>query len=387
MAQISSIDSQILDLPPSCCEFSPNHPEYFVIGTYYLEQQELASDSDKEHKTEETSLEAKAAQQRNGSVILYHLENDKLHWVYSLPTNFAILDLHFDLRNSPGVPENLFISANSTGSLAFYQMVLNDDGPTSVEQKSVCQLWDQSILVLSFAFHPSNDTLLGATLSTGEVALCRIDRRKCEAVSFLMNTSHTLEAWTLNFGIQPNQLFSGGDDAVLQRITLSEELGGSTEDDLDDIEPPPSVLWQNRKIHGAGVTAILPLTDTCCLTGSYDDYARIISVDKRPVCLSECNLGGGVWRLKLVSFRQCKESQSPGGQYDVIASCMHAGARLLRIELHPTPTITVLARFEEHQSMNYASDVQHVTSFGNYTVVSTSFYDKRLCLWRYPSPT
>jgi diphthamide biosynthesis protein 7 len=387
MSTITSIDSQILDLPPSCTEFSPNHPQYLVIGTYYLEKQEATGDRSEELGNEEAVAEASAVQQRNGSVILFRLENDKLRLIYSLPTNFAILDLHFDFWKSSHSPSDLFITANSTGSLAFYQIVLDNDSPSIVEQKSVCPLWDASILVLSFAFHPSNDTLIGATLSTGEVVLCRIDMAKYEVVSFLTSTSHTLEAWTLNFGIQPEQLFSGGDDAVIQRITLSEDLAESVQGDLDDFEPPSSVLWQNRKIHGAGVTAILPLTERCCLTGSYDDHVRIISVKNRPVCLSESNLGGGVWRLKLASSRYLKDSQPPRCQYDVIASCMHAGAQLLRIELDPTPTITVLAHFEEHQSMNYACDVQPADGFGDYTVVSTSFYDKRLCLWRYLFPT
>lgn len=37
----------------------------------------------------------------------------------------------------------------------------------------------------------------------------------------------------------------------------------------------------------------------------------------------------------------------------------------------------VLAKFEEHKSMNYGSDVQPSTGM----IVSTSFYDKLMCLW------
>ena len=51
-------------------------------------------------------------------------------------------------------------------------------------------------------------------------------------------------------------------------------------------------------------------------------------------------------------------------------------------------TFAVVARFVEHESMNYGSDVQPESEgmdregSRERMVVSTSFYDKRLCLWR-----
>lgn len=42
----------------------------------------------------------------------------------------------------------------------------------------------------------------------------------------------------------------------------------------------------------------------------------------------------------------------------------------------------VLGRFEEHRSMNYGSDVQPGDGRLR-TIVSTSFYDKLLCLWHF----
>jgi len=63
---------------------------------------------------------------------------------------------------------------------------------------------------------------------------------------------------------------------------------------------------------------------------------------------------------------------------------MHAGARVveLRRDAEGQWRIEVLARFEEHKSMNYGSDVQPADGRVK-TIVSTSFYDKLLCLWRY----
>lgn len=51
------------------------------------------------------------------------------------------------------------------------------------------------------------------------------------------------------------------------------------------------------------------------------------------------------------------------------------------------PRFEVLATFEENESMNYGSDVQprkeNGEDKGDLTVVSTSFYDKRVCLWKF----
>lgn len=46
----------------------------------------------------------------------------------------------------------------------------------------------------------------------------------------------------------------------------------------------------------------------------------------------------------------------------------------------------ILAKFEEHESMNYGSDVQpdlkeKKEEKEKKKIVSTSFYDRRLCLW------
>ena len=80
----------------------------------------------------------------------------------------------------------------------------------------------------------------------------------------------------------------------------------------------------------------------------------------------------------------------------LLASCMHAGTRILRLRSdgeHDGWRFEVLAKFEEHGSMNYGSDVQPLGLLDEgseaedvdsraRTVVSTSFYDKLLCVWR-----
>jgi len=64
---------------------------------------------------------------------------------------------------------------------------------------------------------------------------------------------------------------------------------------------------------------------------------------------------------------------------------MHAGTRVLRLrgrpEREPEWTLEVIGEFKEHRSMNYGSDVQPNDSNSLKIIVSTSFYDKLLCLW------
>jgi len=240
----------------------------------------------------------------------------------------------------------------------------------------VCQhiLADPVILVLSIAWHPSDPTILGFTLSDGRVGVAKVKKASGwsdgTAVEITELHRHELEAWTLAFDRgDATQVMSGGDDSAL-RCSSFVDTGG--------VVP----LWKSRKLHEAGVTAILPLTTDLMLTGSYDDHIRLISHQPsgRPQCLLECNLGGGVWRLKLLH-----EDYNDASGFTILASCMHAGTRVIRLRGDSSEdagwTIDIIGKFEEHRSMNYGSDVQP----GNgslETIMSTSFYDKLLCLWQ-----
>lgn len=75
---------------------------------------------------------------------------------------------------------------------------------------------------------------------------------------------------------------------------------------------------------------------------------------------------------------------------------MHAGTRIVQV-IHEEKKkkkdnddeeeewkFHILAKFEEHESMNYGSDVQpdlKKKEKEKKKIVSTSFYDRRLCLW------
>jgi diphthamide biosynthesis protein 7 len=74
---ITKVCAQILELPPSCVEFSPKQSDCFVIGTYNLEKDNNDDKSGgQDAEGNETPYERKP-QSRNGSLILCRLlDND-----------------------------------------------------------------------------------------------------------------------------------------------------------------------------------------------------------------------------------------------------------------------------------------------------------------------
>ncbi|KAL5354366.1 hypothetical protein ACLOAV_000455 [Pseudogymnoascus australis] len=240
------------------------------------------------------------------------------------------------------------------------------------------------------------------------------DFTQCTVLRDELSPHDDLEAWTLAFSparpdgkTMPQALYSGGDDSKLRCLAFSSLA--SLSHPLSDITAASPGGSRGMRGHEAGVTAILPLPlgteagKDILLTGSYDDTVRVFAAydyrsgeKSNPKVLLEKKLGGGVWRLKFMD----KESEKVAdGErcFRVLASCMHAGARILEIRGSKEGewTIEVLARFEEHKSMNYGSDVQPLKRKdwrGNKngdeeddddakerTIVSTSFYDRLLC--------
>lgn len=156
------------------------------------------------------------------------------------------------------------------------------------------------------------------------------------AVSLQDVHEHELEAWMMNFTPESLNVLSGGDDMVLQCSHVADDDDDNDDDDEseaeeeeeqkgDEVEDEQHVqktnkyktnlLWQNRKLHHAGITAILPLSETLVITGSYDDHIRLLQLpkipgDTRPKLLAELNLGGGVWRLKLLTTGRASSSSS-----------------------------------------------------------------------------
>jgi diphthamide biosynthesis protein 7 len=312
--------------------------------------------------------------------------------VQSVETEHGVLDLHF----SPRI-KNLMCTANSTGSISVYRFNTQQDDSVSISTSPVqISVTDSSsILVLALQWHPEKENTMAVTLSNGDVLSISLHMEALNSTfedalgqetKVLVNHttihSHELEAWTLAFTPLGRSVLTGGDDCVLQYSSLSLESG-----EENGTKATAQLIWSNRKLHNAGVTAILALSEKTFLTGSYDDHIRIIDATSgRPKIVTEFNLGGGVWRLS--PLRRISKDIESDGEYEIIvlASCMHAGARIVRVirDIGGNWLIEVLCRFEEHKSMNYGSDwVDDGNSKESRLIVSTSFYDKLVCLWRF----
>ncbi|KAL8711085.1 MAG: hypothetical protein Q9220_004466 [cf. Caloplaca sp. 1 TL-2023] len=337
-----------LELPPSCMEMDPLNPGVFLVGTYLLEDNP-----------------AKAAK-RSGSLLTFQM-------------------LGIDLRD-------LLAVATSAGTIALFHVDFKDKIPIR-DTYDMISVSTPEILVLSINWAPSSlyPSLVVATLSDGAIAILNA---KELSVLFKCTYSHSLEAWCVQWSFASGRiaLFSGGDDSVLYRHQIEADLKASTEFHV----PNPDVLFlQDSKTHGAGVTSIALLgvdrrNNEILLTGSYDEYVRILCIEplsKRARVLAEKRLDGGVWQLRQLDTPRHLITAAPGDNYFLIlASCMHDGCKVLDIRCSAEEiwTIEVLAKFQEHQSMNYASDARMGPSgqtIKDMTFVSTSFYDKKLCVW------
>ncbi|KAK0610470.1 hypothetical protein B0T17DRAFT_620946 [Bombardia bombarda] len=419
---LASLISLQLDLPPSCVEFCPAHPSYFLVGTYNLQKDEdaaaaIAENADAE-SDDDSLAEAtvKTPQSRNGSIIVYKVEDDKLIHIQTKPQPSALLDLHF---NPHACKHDICGVVSSTGTLAMFKLDPSGEQPLkhlktmdmATMSKDADGAIDTDTLFTSFCWHPTRADMVAITTSAGHVYLVDLGVSEGSWVLYPEPIiTHTLEAWTVSIspflgtttgqpyeGLQKNEssfgVYSGGDDSALryQRCTL-----GAADAD-DETQHPVDItshMGARFKGHEAGVTAILPLCLTkdgaeLVITGSYDDHIRLFSISAQPYgpsraeILAKSNLGGGVWRLKLIDL---DDGIADGHSWRarLLVSCMHAGARI--VELIRTADgkyqFRTIGRFEEHKSMNYGSDLQPGWT-EDLSIVSTSFYDKLLCLWKF----
>lgn len=345
-------------------------------------------------------------------------------------------------RLSPGQPSSTLTESEAA--------VLQPLSPSGLE----IQNSDENALLTYFAWHPTVPGLMAVTTNTGKVQFVQIDddyqkatalgspaiehgAEICRGYQSVEDSERPvieepMEAWFVAFSglweestkssepLLLSTVFSGGDDSSLR--LRSYRLAGKDDPDTskasdeqstdDPDDGPVRYHYAGKAItgHNAGVTAILPLPFTMSegsqvvLTGSYDDNLRVWAITPphknygRPKTrlLAEENLGGGVWRLKVIEELSSMSGAGPWTAV-VLASCMHAGARVIRIrggaDLGQDLEIQVLAKFEEHKSMNYGSDYSRVEVMlardggkSEVVCVSTSFYDRLLCVWNFEAP-
>jgi len=217
---------------------------------------------------------------------------------------------------------------------------------------------------------------------------------------------HDLEAWCCAFSEYSDRVavYSGGDDSKVRVVDLVRDKV-VIRNDIVPKEVLDDGVANMYSDFEAGVTSILMLpfltrSGNCIfLAGSYDDHVRLYtaydhiqnSVLPRPKKLAELKIGGGVWRLKFLE--NYPASVTPEfSRYRVLASCMHAGAKILELKSSQSGSvwgIEVVASMEIHKSMNYASDVQPMPFYpalgwnDTRICVSTSFYDRLVSVWKF----
>ena len=308
----------------------------------------------------------------------------------------ALLDLRF--KNEPFHNQDVLATVSSTGSLAIFKLDPSQNPPAPLQHlaTSRCDDMGEDVLFLQCNWHPLLHNVIAVTTSTGNARLLYLDDEWRISQYFDVEIENSLEAWSIAFSPTPStsgegkvnfSVYCGGDDSMLRYSTCSWLENGEAEGP----EAPYGSMTLKGK-HDAGVTAILPLSlksqqgGRVVVTGSYDDHLRafvIFDLDvtygmRRVEQVVEKNLGGGVWRLDLVSLDESGDS----ARIVILASCMHAGARVVELCLAGDGTwaCRTLTKFEEHKSMNYASDYCPIDT-GKLRIASSSFYDKLLCLW------
>lgn len=338
-----------------------------------------------------------------------------------LPLPYAVFDLHFHPRQ----PTALGI-AGSDGSVSLYRVSREAGNP----DPQIQLIWtrkvheEENIPALFLAWTPQDwfqhsgmkgDGVQGfaVTFSDGRTSVFAASSREkaitegddLDLIETNFQPRESIEAWFVALAdyTQPETgdsvaySFTGNDFGSLNvrqfRSLKDQDDDGSVEEDVLLEELQVSNTDDRARHHAAGITSILPLpipmlqNAPVLLTGSYDEYLRVYHATARGEVLAEEQLGGGVWRLQIIHTY----SNERGVSFLILASCMHAGTRIVRVSWKRGSSdddlgewdIQVLAQFTEHESMNYASGVWQTPADSSELVcVSSSFYDKRLCLWK-----
>lgn len=432
MSKVLKLDSITLPVPPCCIEFWPRDPDYFAVGTYVLQKDEPEDEND------ERPDKVPKAQARAGSIVLLKLDKGKIETISTLHTEFAVLDLHFHPFHV-----TILTASTSTGSLVFYELAAPDSGsphPRLIPRFAL-QTWEPTTLVTSFAWNPYRQNCALATLASGEIehllitnecwmrrmqdpnapeqvqvgsdpiislppdsAAEGVEKSGVDRRWLMVDTlyKHNLEAWCASFTPSGRAVVSGADDAALRGYNAWEPPADALSGPLlynGYFIKMSQFKWELRKMHDAGVTAVLPISDSLCVTGSYDEHIRLIEVPEhaapsRKRVVAQLRLGGGVWRLKLMDTPVPRWEE----RFDILCSCMHAGVRIVRLSRSSSDKAVwhfkILAEFTEHKSMNYASDARPVPTgvdtaaerARSNIIVSTSYYDKLVCAWRVTVP-
>lgn len=112
------LDSDLLDLPPSCIEFWPNNPSWFVVGTYELDKEEEDSWVHVEKSSSEVVVNAEPFPHKEGVVTSAPLTLID----YSHDSHIFVEDTKIASNDSDGKSEPPSTLQKRNGSIMLYHL-------------------------------------------------------------------------------------------------------------------------------------------------------------------------------------------------------------------------------------------------------------------------
>ncbi|KAK6377236.1 glutamate--cysteine ligase [Lithohypha guttulata] len=409
--------SRSLDQEPDCIAIVPDHPQYVVIGTYSLS---AASDTP---QTKRGSLQ----------IHTYSPDGDRDVELDRLDFDFGIYDLQFHPLHHEWLG-----AATSHGEIRFYAVTSHYDEVTDeLHSLKLTYYWHVPIephsdngnqaIITFFQFLETEIGRLPSLVTTTQFGNTRLVKAPIAGATpdlsqniVIHKQSMELEAWTTVAVVDTitNQILilSGGDDSQLIISSIALSGGSYTEADarLDLTRLSPQKLLADRRNHSAGVVAICWLgrhpshamgegTDVqdtpaqsppyLFLTGSYDEHLRLFLLPSpslhdqksRLETIGTIHLEGGVWRIILLDTYTTEVLVT---NYILLIAGHATGAFVVRLTCKRgldddwEYAFKVEKQFTEHESLVYAvvakkDELVH----GKWDVISTSFYDKKICNW------
>ena len=252
--------------------------------------------------------------------------------------------------------------ALSTGCIALY--VLELAGNPRLEHVNDFPFFPDTTLVLSLGVSCVGTSVI-STLSTGQVSILDMTQQTPEQAETWK--AHDLEVWCSAWK-SADTVLTGGDDSLLKVWDLRQNL--QTAQAVSKWFPFIENTFDSYS-HNAGVTSILPISDSLILTGSYDNHLRLFDCRNFRQPISSINLDGGVWRIL----------PRPGSNMrSFLTCCMQTGAKM--VSLNQEENILAeegIFEPEEEKRLIYGASWQDE----NVTTLC-SFYDKSLYICRIP---
>ncbi|XP_062564072.1 diphthine methyltransferase-like isoform X2 [Armigeres subalbatus] len=320
-------------------EWCPHNPyqQLFVCGTYQLDDKE-------ESPTSNTSQTV-----RKGRILLFEFNSDQ-----NALTNRQQVETSAILDQKWHPTRATLSTVNASGDVVAFKLS-SDEKLVEIDTLKIPNDTDGEQLALSIDWAPGGD-LAAVSDSKGGISLLG---DAPEGLKFINRwNAHSFEAWICAFDKNDqNVIYTGGDDVLLCAYDIR-------------CSNVPALRLKN-KTHGAGVTSLLSVQrkEHLLVTGSYDDCVRLFDTRSMKNCLSETNLGGGVWRLK----------QNPSQPDQILCACMYHNFSV--VSLNSDQSFTIDAEYDEHGSICYGCDWKYGLAEGYVKYfASCSFYDHKMCL-------